>query len=699
MGDLLGGLIPGLPDDLRERILDRAEGVPLYAVETVRMLLDRGLLTREGDVYRATGAVGDLEVPETLHALVAARLDSLGAEERRLVECAAVLGKTFTKPGLAAVRGVAEAELEPLLATLLGKEILSVQADPRSPERGQYAFLQDIVKRVAYETITKRERKTKHVAAAEFLASAWSAEEDEIVEVVASHYLDAYEAAPDDPDATELRAKAFEMLVRAGERAASLGANAEAQRTFERATALTEDTLAQAELHERAGMMASMGARQDAAAANLERARELFEAAGATHPAARVSARVAEITWERGRIEQGLESMDRAFAVLSEEEPDADLAALAAQIGRFMFFAGQSDLALERLDRALEIAELRSLPETIAHALNTKGIVLLARGRKVEGLALLRKALDVALEHDKPSAALRAYFNLGDTATRMDRADEAAELAREGLTLARRVGNRYWEWSFLAVAYPLFALGDWNEVVAREEALPEEDWAQVRLAFLALLTAIVRVRVHRGQLEEAKRSTRLFAEFEQSADVQEQAHAHSAEAMLLLAEGRTAEALRSARASFETRHALGIAEEAVKESFVVAVEAALALDDVSRAQELLALVDTLPPGGSPQFLQAHSARFHARLAARAGDVEEADRLFRRATGAFRELGFPFYLAVTLLEQGEWLVAQGRRDEAEPPLAEVHEIFERLEAKPWLDRLDAAQTGTPTEISA
>ena len=78
------------------------------------------------------------------------------------------------------------------------KEILSVQADPRSPERGQYAFLQDIVKHVAYETISKKERKTKHLAAAQFLSSVWSAEEDEIVEVVAAHYLDAYQAGPDD---------------------------------------------------------------------------------------------------------------------------------------------------------------------------------------------------------------------------------------------------------------------------------------------------------------------------------------------------------------------------------------------------------------------------------------------------------------------------------------------------------------------
>ena len=286
MGELLGGLVPGLPDELRTRILDRAEGVPLYAVETVRMLLDRGLLAREGNVYKLTGEVETLEVPETLHSLVAARLDSLTPEERRLVQDGSVLGKTFTKLGLTALTGLADDELEPLLTGLLRKEILSIQADPRSPERGQYSFLQDIVKHVAYETISKKERKTKHLAAAQFLSSVWSAEEDEIVEVVAAHYLDAYEAGPDDPDAEEIRATARGMLVRAAERAASLGANTEAQRAYGRAIELTDDPLVQAELHERAGMMAQTGARPDEAEIAL-RAGDRALRHGGRHPSGR----------------------------------------------------------------------------------------------------------------------------------------------------------------------------------------------------------------------------------------------------------------------------------------------------------------------------------------------------------------------------------------------------------------------------
>ena len=68
MEQLLEGLVPGLPAGLREQILARAEGVPLYAVETVRMLLDRGLLDQDGPVYTPTGKIETLEVPETLHA-------------------------------------------------------------------------------------------------------------------------------------------------------------------------------------------------------------------------------------------------------------------------------------------------------------------------------------------------------------------------------------------------------------------------------------------------------------------------------------------------------------------------------------------------------------------------------------------------------------------------------------------------------
>ena len=97
MSQLLEGFVPGLPVDLAARILERAEGVPLYAVETIRMLIDRGHLVQEGPVYRPSGPIDSLEMPETLHALIAARLDGLSNDERILVQDASVIGKTFAQ--------------------------------------------------------------------------------------------------------------------------------------------------------------------------------------------------------------------------------------------------------------------------------------------------------------------------------------------------------------------------------------------------------------------------------------------------------------------------------------------------------------------------------------------------------------------------------------------------------------------------
>src|SRR4051794_18320200 len=199
MEELLTGLVPGLPEEVRRQILERAEGIPLYAVETVRMLLDRGLLVQEGAVYRPAAKIDALEVPETLHALIAARLDGLPPEERRVLQDAAVLGKTFTKRALAALARLSDEALEPLLAPLVRKEVLGVQADPRSPEHGQYGFLQDLVRHVAYETLSKRERHARHLAAAAHLEASFS-DDEEIVEVLASHYLDAYRELPDADD-------------------------------------------------------------------------------------------------------------------------------------------------------------------------------------------------------------------------------------------------------------------------------------------------------------------------------------------------------------------------------------------------------------------------------------------------------------------------------------------------------------------
>ena len=180
--------------------------------------------------------------------------------------------------------------------------------------------------------------------------------------------------------------------------------------------------------------------RVEEAQRHLERALGLYEAQRLTHPAARVSARLGEVEWRTGRLDEALERMERAFAVLADDEPDADLATLAAELGRLHFFKGDVELAARRIDVAIEIAESLWLPEILSQALNTQGLISSWGGRSEQSLALLKHALELALENDLAAAALRAYINLGDRLDRRDRYEEAIELDRRGVALARKAG-------------------------------------------------------------------------------------------------------------------------------------------------------------------------------------------------------------------------------------------------------------------
>ncbi len=116
MLELLGGLVPGLPESAARTIVQRAEGIPLYAVETVRMLLNDGRLQQTDGAYQPVGDLSTLAVPETLHALIAARMDGLEPADRSLLQDASVIGLSFGADALAAVSGLATDEVERRLA-------------------------------------------------------------------------------------------------------------------------------------------------------------------------------------------------------------------------------------------------------------------------------------------------------------------------------------------------------------------------------------------------------------------------------------------------------------------------------------------------------------------------------------------------------------------------------------------------------
>ncbi|HET7136775.1 MAG TPA: adenylate/guanylate cyclase domain-containing protein [Gaiellaceae bacterium] len=691
MHELLIGLVPGLPPALRSQILARAEGVPLYAVETVRMLLDRGLLVEDGTAYEVVGEIGALEVPETLQALVAARLDGLTAEERRLVQDAAVLGKTFTRSSLAALTGQAEGDLEPLLAGLVRKELLGLQSDPRSPEHGQYGFLQDIVRSVAYETLSKRDRRAKHLAAAEHLAATLG--EDEVAEVVASHLLDAYRLDPDAAEAESLRARACAALLRAGERAASLGAAFEAQRYFEQAAELAVEPGAEAAALTRAGEMSLQHGDMAGAERIFTRAVSLYEETGEAHAAARATAWLAYSEERLGDVQGAVERMEHAYQVIGEDEPDADLAFLLTRLGGAHFFAGNLELAAERAERGLAIAEALRLPEVLARGWNVKAMAT-AMHKPQEARALHQLALDTARANQLHDAAMISIANLSDLALQGDRYGESLAYLTEALEEARRTGSRLRESFVLAeMSYALTMLGRWDEALARVDELSEA--VEGRESF-SVIGGPLEVHLHRGEVAAARELLARFEALEGSSDLQSLAGYATAEAAVLLAEGNREAAFAAAERSLDVRDTLGIAHQDVKHALRHALEASLALGRRERAEELVALMEGLPIGLRPPFLDATAHRFRARLA---GDSPAADVEYVAAESGLRRLELPFHLAVVQLEHGEWLTGQGRPEDAQSFLADAHETFERLRATPWLQRLGAAQSGMPAETVA
>ena len=678
MGELLDGFVPGLPDALREQILARAEGVPLYAVETVRMLLDRGLLVQEGSVYRPTGDIPSLEVPETLHGLVASRLDGLPAEERRLLQDAAVLGKTFSRQALAAVSGIAETELEPLLTSLARKEILGVQADPTSPEHGQYGFLQDLVRYVAYETLSKRERRARHLAAAAHLEAAF-ANEDEIAEVVASHYLDAYTALPDADDAAEVKAKARGALVRAGDRADSLGAAAEAVRYLGQAAELSDDPLERADLLDRAGWLSVPAADFASAEQMLSQAIELHEARGDARSAARVSGRLAIVEGWRGKSEEGIPRAEAALATLEKFEPGEEMAAVAATLASGYSFTGRLAEALENAELAVELAEAAGSPEILVRAFGAKALVLAHRKRPEEAIALRKHQLALARDHDLPDLEVNALFNLSDACFQRDRYEEALGYLADALAIVRRRGSRPGERSVLGeTTYPLFMLGRWDEALAAFELVPEEHLHEGTTE--SFLSSLPEIHVARGELDRAAHVLGLYAGYESSENLQRRVMYLGGAAVLARAERRLEEALELGLAAIDIARPVGEASQGIKLGLVEATEAALALGDVSRAQELVSSIEAVPPGLRSPYLGAQALRLRARMAT----TDEAPGLFEAAAKAFRALGAPFWLAITLVGHGEMTGDATLLEEA-------REIFEALGAARWLERLDTAQT--------
>jgi class 3 adenylate cyclase/tetratricopeptide (TPR) repeat protein len=673
MRALLAGLVPGLPEAAMRAIVGRADGIPLYAVETVRMLVADGRLIERDGVYVPAGDLSSLAVPETLTALIAARLDGLDPIDRSLIQDGSVLGQSFTLVGLATLSGINAAELEPRLRALVRRELLVLEADPRSPERGQYAFVQSLIREVAYNTLAKRERKTKHLAAARWFETLGN---DELAGALARHYLAAHESAAAGPEADALAAQARIALRAAADRAAALGAHDQAVAFLEQALTVTSDEGETAELLERAGSAASAGGRHDTADSLLTRALEHQRASGDRGAEARAIASLSHALLEGRRTDRALTLLEPASEAFKDLRADPSVIRFEGQLARAYFFANQDRRAVEVADWVLEAAERADLVAIIADTLVTRGTSLCNLGRMYEGIGVLRAGEELADAHGLAATVLRGRVNRSAVQGSVD-PRAGFEAARSGLALARRLGLRSAASLLVANGASLaWRIGEWDWAVGELEAALAEDLAPTDR--MNVLGQVLGFRVIRGAPSEP-----ILTEFSTLAagsgnpDAEDEVRGLRAEADFW--EGR----LTDAHAKFT--------ELAARYRFnasgwwMSACRAALWDRDAAAARKDLDALDALGVHGPA--IEATRVGIRAGIAALEGRTTDALGLYRDALRAWRDLDVAVEGGMTAIDMNLLL------DRTDPEVGEAarsaRELFTRLGAVTLLERLDTA----------
>jgi len=673
MRELLAGLVPGLPERAIKSIVARADGIPLYAVETIRMLLAEGRLRLEGEVYVPVGDLTTLAVPETLTALIASRLDGLGAEDRALIQDAAVLGQSFTLAGLAAVSGTDVVALEPRLRALVRRELLVLVADPRSPERGQYAFVQALIREVAYNTLARNDRKVRHLAAARFFETLGS---DELAGALAGQYLAAQASAPEGPEREALAAQARVALRGASERAATLGAHDQAIGLLEQALTVTTDPVDRADLLERAGKSAS-------AAARFDQLESFFQDAIALHRARADGAGVVRVTAKLGRALLSGRRLDDALALLepvgrefADQFPAPANVELEGQLARAYFLHDENFLALATAERVLAAAEEADLLDILADTLVTKGSVLSNLGRVHEGIGVIEIGEKIARSQGYVGTLLRALNNRSATQSEIDFV-ATTEANREGLALARRVGDRGAMFTNLsAEAWNAFMLGDPDASLAIwQGALGDEPDAANRLG---ILSGIISMHGLHGQSAEE-----LMTELEQLAsrvsDPRATSTVPSTRSIVALFSGRLTEAR-------ERSHEGALANlDTAPWDLELAARAALWAGDAAGASADLARLDGL--AGHAPITDLRRQGIRAGLAALEGRTNDALSLYRDTLRGWRDVGLVYYEALTGIDMASLL--DPSQPEVHVAIERTREIFVQMKAAPLLARLDAA----------
>jgi tetratricopeptide (TPR) repeat protein len=452
------------PGSLVEQVAARSGGNPLFAEEIVNRVLEEG--------------TSDVEaLPDTVHSVLAARLDALPRGERRLLQHASVVGQAFWEGSLASVAREEGIDLRASLSALEERDLIVASAGGRLAGEREYGFKHALIRDVAYSTLPKSLRAVKHAEAGEFIAERAGERSEGVIAMVADQLGRAASlGAAADMDAVELErieARAFEALEAAGDAAAALYSNREALGHYEKALGLRfeAEPAAQARIREKLGDVALRLGR-------VETAVEAWEWALEHHRGEENLARVGDLhrkigagLWHKGDRQGSISHYQRGIDLLKDGAACLELVRLYEEAASLYMHTGDNMLAIYAAEKALRLAERLGEAGAASRAHGIFGRVFGRIGDAERARENLERSVELARESD-PAEAVRALFALGYqfevSEADYDRARGAYE---EALSLAQETGDLPSQVEVhAALAQLAVHRGDWDSAAQQTEA-------------------------------------------------------------------------------------------------------------------------------------------------------------------------------------------------------------------------------------
>ena len=490
---LLGSLLdhPVMPAELQAPLLARAGGNPLYAEEYARMVSERGLQ-----------AIEDVPLPENVQGIVAARLDGLSAEEKALIQDAAVVGKVFWSGALAEMTGAQRWTVEEWLHGLERKEFVRRERLSSVASETEYAFRHVLVRDVAYGQVPRAVRAEKHLGTARWIESLGTDREDR-AEMLAHHYLRALEFARAAGQEVEpIADRALVALREAGDRSFALNAIKAATEFYREALELCGDD------HPEKGRLLLAYGRSlfwsdwtEAEPEPLQEASRRLLAAGQLAEAASAEVMIYLVHWYRGEREKATPHFERATKLVEEAPKSPGKADVLTDLARFAMVDDEDAKAFAIGREALSMAEEFGLETVRARILNTLGVVRVRLGDPA-GLADIERSIEATVPGSPER--LRGFINLATMLADTGDLKGSGDRYAEGLREAERAGSSGpVRWIRVELFFIEHLTGRWDEALAHaDEFLAEAETLERHYMNAAAYWVRAPIRLARGDESE-----------------------------------------------------------------------------------------------------------------------------------------------------------------------------------------------------